>query len=154
MFLIDDNNVLFSNDDRVPQIYCYRLPKKCNFTIEYDIFDCRKCTFAVCKYFKKGNLPVEHEPTQLVHWLENRLVYFVVCWIYVYLLWRTSFFLSFYFYHLPIGIILLISWDKTLPMSPLTNYSQLMRFLLFLHRRIRRACAHAVSKEPPPAIYT
>ena len=27
MFLIGDNNVLFSNNDRVPQIYWYRSPK-------------------------------------------------------------------------------------------------------------------------------
>ena len=36
-------------------------------------------------------------------------------------------------------------------MSTLTNYSQLIQFS-FLHQRIRRACAHAVAKEPPTTI--
>ena len=125
--------------------------KKCNFAIIKDIFDCRKRSFAVFKNLESrspGYMYVRANSVSSLTWTPFG---FFVCWIYYCLLCRISFSFFLFFDHLPIGIILRISWYKTLPMSTLTNYSKLMRFS-FLNRGIKRACAHAVSQGPPPTI--
>ena len=96
--------------------------KKCNFAIESDIFDCQKRSFAFFKNSETGS------PGHVRAYSVSSLIWTLISWIYYCLLCRISFFFLSIFDHLPIGIILRISWDKTLPMSPLTNYSKLMRF--------------------------
>ena len=97
------------------------------------------CIFAYSKNLKSGSpgLPVESVRAFSVSSLTWTSIY-NAHWV---------FFLSFFDYL----IILRISWDKTLSMSTLTNYSQHIQFSFF-HRMIRRACAHAVSKEPSTTI--
>ena len=120
--------------------------KNCILLSKTFVFGCRIAFLRFLRIWNHGRraYPLSlYEPSQSVHWLEHRLVF----WIYNA---HWFFFLSIFDYLL-IGIILRISWDKTLYLSTLTNYSQLIQFS-FLHRRIRRACAHAVSKEPSTTI--
>ena len=95
--------------------------KKCNFAIENDILDCRKRSFAFLRIWNQDRWAM-YEPTRkFLSW--TPISFF--CLFNLLLPVMSHKFLSFYFDHLPIGIILRISWDKTLPMSPYKDQTSL-----------------------------
>ena len=117
--------------------------KKCKFAIENDIFDSRKRRF----FFNLESGSPGYVQAYSVSSLTWTPISFFVCWIYYCLLCRISFFLSF----LPIEIILRFLETTRFQWALWQIIASSCDFHT-LHRRIRRACAHAVSKGPPPTI--
>ena len=123
----------------------FRGLQKLYFAVENNFFACRIAFLRDLRIWNQDRraYPLSlYEPTQSIHWLEHRLVFWIN---------NGTFFFSFYFWLLANCDIWRITWDKTVSMSTLANYSQPIQ-VSFLHQRIRGACAHAVSKEPPTTI--
>ena len=126
--------------------------KKCTFAIKKDIFDCRKRSFAFFKNLESRSPGYMYVRANSVSSLTWTPISFFVCWIYYCLLCRISFSFFLFLTTCPSESFYAFLETKRFQWAHWQIIASSCDQVSFLHRGIRRACAHAISQGPPPTI--